>query len=170
MGLPNIPIGAGKFSIGASDLGLTFGGGSISIEESATDIKADQYGTQVLDQVITGTKATVTVNITEIGALAVMPLVFPAGSIAGTLFAIKPNVGTSRLGLAAALTIELYSDETTPEAGNTPNKWVFWKACSDGKFQYEYDDWGKQKSCEISFTCYPDITSHSGDLGYRGKV
>jgi hypothetical protein len=170
MGLSNIPIGAGKATWNSGDLGWTFGGGSISIEESATEIRADQYGTQVLNEYITGTKCEIKLNLTEVGVLTVMETFFPEGAVSGTQFPLNPNVGGSRLAQAKQLDIELLSDETTVEAGNTPNKYVFWLACSAGIYNITYDDWGKQKSAEITFHVYPDITSHSGALGYRGKV
>lgn len=166
--IDNIKRGAAKVSFNSVDMGWTKGAVKVKMSESAKAITIDQFGEQIMDEVITGKDLKITIPLAETAIVAVMPYVFSEYSVSTTAVYLGLDVGTSRMSNAYSLTIELMTSETAVEAGNTPNKYYFYKAVPCGPLEDSYQV-GEQAVYDVEFHVYPD-SSNSYRLGYRGKV
>lgn len=164
----NIKRGAAKVTWGASDLGWSKGGVKVKLSEKAKPISIDQFGETIMDEVITGKEVEIIIPMAESAIIATLPFIFANYAVATTAVPLTLDVGVSRISKAAALTIELMTSETAVEAGNTPNKYYFYKAVPVGPLEDSYMH-GEQVTYDVTFHVYPD-SANSYKLGYRGKV
>lgn len=134
-----------------ADLGKTYGGVTVAVEESSVVLNTDQDGETPVDEQIVGTTVTVTANLAEI-TLANLAFALKT-SVASNQVKIIPNVGTSLFSNSKEIVIKPYvngvvtTDQTKmiliPKAGI--------KATID--MSYNASD---QRAIALTLTGYPD--------------
>lgn len=167
MTLTNYKIGAAQVLWNSVDLGATKGGVEVTIEQSMTEIKCDQFGECVLDEVVTGKKAIVKTPLYETD-IDQMAYVFENWEIDGTTnkrVDFDLAIGDAQLALAHTLVLKRMSNETTP--ATSEHEWItFYKAVPVGPYEERFS-WTDQAVYTIEWHCYPD-SANSYALGRRG--
>jgi hypothetical protein len=167
MTLSNYKIGAAQVLWNSVDLGATKGGVEISIEQMQTEIKADQFGETIVDEVVVGKKAIVKTPLYQTD-LAQLAKVFSGFTVDGTTnkrVDFDLDIGDALLGQAQALVVKRMSNETTP--ATSEHEWYyFYKAVPVGPLTEKYS-WDGQAVYEVEWHIFPD-SANSYALGRRG--
>lgn len=93
-----------------TNLGKTFGGVTVTVEESFAPIQTDQDGENPVDEFITGTMVTIEGSLAEITIENLAKMFKQNITVDGTKkkVEIKPNVGTSLLAESSVMVIKPY--------------------------------------------------------------
>lgn len=134
-----------------SDLGKTFGGVTVSIEESSVVLNTDQDGETPVDEQIVGTTVSVEANLAEI-TLANLAFALKT-TVASNQVKIIPNVGTSLFSNAKEIVIKPYEDGavTTDET----KMLLIPKAGIKANVSMPYNS-SDQRAIALTLTGYPD--------------
>ena len=149
---------------GLVDLGKTFGGVKVTIEESSQQLKTDQSGETPEDDMITGTVVKVSAALADI-SLENMAFMLKGSVETETTkkkVVIVPNAGTSLMTNAKKLVIKPYvSGIPTTDA----NKWItLFKAGIRAQLDLTYDA-STQRVIKFEATGYPDDNTEIGCFG-----
>lgn len=115
------------------DLGGSLGNIKVNVNYDKADIKADQFGTSVLDRVVSGLNVTIETELAEYQNKDILKVVFPnvqeivSGGNKANYFVSK--VGEHDLSLAHALILHPLSKQDADLSGD----WKFYQAVADGK-------------------------------------
>lgn len=136
------------------DLGGTKGGVTIEIKFSKGEIKADQYGTTVLDRRLNGFEAKVSLELAEVRNLERLNTVFPNAVLtndAGDLaLDWKLPMGASDLDQAATLTLHPIVADST----DVSQDWTFVRAFPSEESSLKYGP-EEQTTAKLVFNVYP---------------
>lgn len=122
--MSNYQLGPAAISLDTVDLGKTHGGITVAVEETVAPLTTDQDGSEPVDEVITGTKVTITGSLAEIalenfGQFLKQTVVGASGS--SQKVEVTTNVGTSLLVNAVEAVVKPYvGGIVTADA----NKWI----------------------------------------------
>lgn len=163
----NVKIGACKATYKGTDLGLTKGGVEVTITTNKHEVMVDQFGTTVLNSVITGRAMTVKVPLAETDfnkMLAVMPgaaVVSVVGPPAKKKLTIPHGAGISLADIAGKLTLH----PTANAAGDVSDDVVFPLAAPGGDMSFTFSV-DNERVYAVEFTIFPDETT--GLMGIFG--
>lgn len=146
----------GPGALTAVDLGGTLSNVVISTKYEKAEIKADQFGTTVLDRRVKGLVITVTTEIAEIKNKDVWEVVFPhATEILTTTKAVDfvSAVGDADLTNAGELTLHPLSLGAADFTGD----YTFYKACSSAESEITYGP-DNQARLKIVWNILPDTS------------
>lgn len=122
-----------RISYAGVDLGGSLGNVKVNVTYDKADLKADQFGTSVVDRVNSGLNVTVETELAEYQNKDILKVVFPnmieltSGPNKAGYFVSK--VGEHDLSLAQQLILHPLSKQDADLSGN----WLFYKAVADGK-------------------------------------
>jgi len=112
------------------DLGGSLGNVVVTTKYTKAEIKADQFGTSVLDRRVSGVEVQVTTELAEIISKDIWKIVFPHVVLAGTnpnkYLDFKSAVGDGDLTNAGILRLHPMSIDPA----NFNQDFYFWKACA----------------------------------------
>lgn len=162
MAREDLELGPCQVSFGTEgaevDLGCTDGGVTVSFITDAGDLMCDQFGTQPVDQVITGQGAEVRVPLAEI-TLDNLALALNQTVISDALIEGENLVGTKMSTYGQSLLLRKYVDG---EASADPADWMrFPVAAPLGSPEVSFSR-DTQRVIEVVFKCFPD----SNDILY----
>lgn len=153
----NVKVGACSASYKGADLGLTKGGCEVNIVTNKHEVTVDQFGTSVVNSVITGRQVTVKVPMAETDftkLLAVIPgatLVTDAVTSTKKKIVIPHSAGYSLADVAGELILH-----PTANSASNKNDDVVAPLCTPGgdiTFSLTVDG---ERVYNIEFTVYPD--------------
>ena len=143
-----------------SGLGKTFGGVTISVNETSQDLKTDQDGETPVDSRITGTTVDMTVSLADLN-LENFALGFKqsiTGSPPSRRVAVKPNVGYSTQANAKMTHIFPYAGGTSVIDTNVEHQYTIPSAGLIAATELAFDA-TTQRAIKVSFKGFPDAAS-----------
>ena len=155
--------GAEAVTYYASGLGKTFGGVTLSVNESSQDLKTDQDGETPVDSRITGTVVELVANLTDIKlenfALAYKQSITTlADGVSGRRLAVKPNVGYSTQSNAYVTHVFPYSGGTTTIDTEIEHQYTLPSAGVVAASELSFDA-TTQRVVKTTFKGFPDSAS-----------
>ena len=175
--IDNLELGPCVVKYGVSgaevDLGFTMGSVTVAIETEVADVTADQLGTTILKQIITGRNATITIPFAET-SIELFSKMIPLASFvqdATTATKQKTIINTpigSDLVASASKSLLLIKSIGGTASTDANDVFRFFKAAPSGEveFAFSVDD---QRVYETEFTAYPDSTQ-SFAIGVFGDI
>lgn len=145
----------GPSDTGPSDLGGTLGNVVISSKYSKAEIKADQFGTTVLDRRVSGYSMTVTTELAEMNRKYLLSVIYPHGSLVSTgtqAFDWNTKVGDGDLSNAGVLTLHPLDAAPT----DVSHDWTFYKACASAESEFTFGP-TEQVKPKIVWNILPDM-------------
>lgn len=154
----NLDIGACWAKYGATDLGYTIGGVTVTVETTVEEIEVDQE-TEAIDSRITKRNVQVKVPLAEF-TLENLRLAFPGSEVivdattpTKKKLVLKSAAGVSLLSMAQ----ELVLHPTDKLPADVSEDWSFPKAAPVGNVEFTYDK-QNPKIIELTFRAFPDAT------------
>lgn len=147
------PAGATDYT----EIGGTLGNVKVKVGYSKAEIKADQFGTTVLDRRVSGFSATIETEIAQVKNKDLIKILFPHSTEVGTttkMINFKTNVGDSDLGVAGVLVLHPQSLASTDYNGD----WTIMKACASAESEFTYSA-TDQLRAKIVWNVYMDTTN-----------
>lgn len=139
------------------DLGGTSGGTTVSPDVTRVDVKADQLGDTLLDEILNGTNATVAMSLAEVTAANWSTIV---GKVIGD--EITPASGTKVIGYGESkrfVNLSNYSVELVLKPSNSSddlrNITLFKTSCIPSSINFSGTD---LQVMEVEFKAYRDVT------------
>lgn len=172
----NATVTVSKFDIGPCrvtydgvDLGGTLGNVTINFKYEKADMKADQAGTTVLDQAVSGLDVTVETEVAEITDKAMLAKVFPNATVVTVLTQTALDFG-NQVGermLATKANVLILHPLNQADAA-LDNDWYFYKAAPTEESSYVFSptDQGKMKivwRILLDLTVSPPVMFRLGD-------
>lgn len=145
------------------DLGGTLGNVVIETKYMKAEIKADQFGSTVLDRRVSGLNVTVTTEIAQIYDLPTLKIVFPHATVGSATADIVSAIGDSDTANAGILTLHPMSKGST----DVTEDFTFYKACASAESPITYGP-DKQSSYKIVWNILPDLTQTPARFYRRG--
>lgn len=140
-----------------TSLGGTLGNVKVKLKYDLADIKADQFGTTVLDKRVSGFLATVETELTQIKDMSQLALLFPHATLLGGpgAYALDwdTNVGDSAVLKAGQLKLHPQSAASNDES----HDWLFYVAAATADSEITYSP-TEQTKAKIVWQVYPDLT------------
>ncbi len=148
-----------RVQLNGVDLGGTLEAVKVSINyEKAGELKADQYGSTVLDRKVTGFMAKVELTLAQIKDKALWKKAFPNADLVGTVpnqkLLFKSKVGQSDLALATKLVLHPLSRDDADKKGDL----VFALAVPEEVTEVSFSS-GEQQGLKCSFNIYLDTST-----------
>jgi hypothetical protein len=147
-------------------LGGTLKNVKLNFEYDKSPIKADQYGTSVLDNRISGVKVMLTTEVAQVKDFQLFNFLFPDSTLVGnppydgtsTTASVKwtNTVGNADLNIAGTLTLH---PQAVGATSVTNYNWTFTKACPTEKSEITYGP-TEQAAWKIEWTILPDTTQN----------
>jgi hypothetical protein len=137
-----------------ADLGYTQGGVTVKFTEGVADLKSDQFGSEPMDQMVTGMGATITVPLANytIDNLALALGRVKKNSSNNYGFLGNLNVGTLKSGMGKQLICKKYVNGSV---SNDEDNWItFPIAAPDGNIEIKFDG-TNQRIIETTFRAFP---------------
>lgn len=146
-----------KVTFDSVDLGGSLGNVVITPKYTKSDIKADQYGTTVLDRRVSGLEIQVTTELAEIQNKDIWKVVFPHAELitSGPDKAIQFNsaIGDGDLSNAKVLSLHPLSKDVADDSTDH----TFFKACASADSQFVLSP-TEQAKLKIVWNVLPDTT------------
>lgn len=123
----DLDIGPCQVIFGTTDIGSTLGNCTVKFKYDKKELKADQFGSSILDMAITGMECTVETEFAETKNRDKWALLFPNAIETGTTHKyvdFKDATAVRQLALATALTLHPLVDASS----NKDDEWYFYKA------------------------------------------
>jgi len=146
----------GPTDISATDLGGTLGNVVISSKYSKAEMKADQFGTTILNRRVSGFTMTVTTEFAEIKNKTLLKILYPHGQLTGAgekAFQWNTNVGDDDLANSGVLTLHPLS--RGPSDVNFD--WTMFKACASAESEFTFSP-TEQSKAKIVWNVLPDTS------------
>lgn len=150
-----------------NDLGGTKAGVTVETTFTKGEIKADQYGTTVLDRRLNGFSCKITLELAEVRSLDKMAVVFPNAILTGTAPAAQSltfrlPIGASDLDASKTLNLHpLVADDA-----DVSNDFNFPKAFPSEESSIKYDP-ENQSSAKLVFNIYPFLTGTDQPIFFK---
>ncbi len=163
----NLDIGPCIVTWNAIDIGATLGNVTVKFKYEKADMKADQTGTAILDQAISGMKVTIETEFAQVRDKTILATLFPdatfQGSAPHTYLTFKDKTATRQLPNAAALLLH----PIVEAAAAHDMEWYFYKAVptEDSQYVFSPTDQGKMK---IIWEVYMDLSVTPGQIFRMG--
>lgn len=139
------------------DLGGTLGNAVINVKYTKADIKADQFGSTVLDRKVSGLDITVTTELAEVKNKSTVQVIFPMATMhtSGSETALEwdSQVGVNDLSYAQTLTLHPLSIT----AGTVDYDHTFFLATASSESTITYGP-TEQAKMKIIWNVLPDTT------------
>lgn len=141
------------------DLGGTLDNVVLSAKYMKAEIKADQFGTTVLDRRVSGIEVTVTTSLAEIQNKNLMKVLYPHAALGGTgpsdlaYLQFNTAIGDGDLSNAGILKLHPISKNPTDESTDL----YFWQACSSAESEITYGP-EEQSKAKIVWNILPDTS------------
>lgn len=139
-----------------TDLGGTLGNVKVKVKYDLADIKADQFGTTVLDKKVSGFMCTVETELTQVKDISLLKVIFPHATFeptGTTRLDFNTNVGDAQ-SLSAG---ELILHPQSAGALDISHDWTFWKVVATAESEINFSPTEQQK-CKIVWQAYPDLS------------
>lgn len=159
----NLDIGPCQVTFGTTDIGATLGNVAIKFKYDKADMKADQTGTAILDQAISGMKVTIETEFAETRDKTIMALLFPdaifQGSAPHLYLTFKDKTAVRQLANALPLILHPIVDA----AASHDQEWYFYKAVptEDSSYTFSPTEQGRMK---IVWEVYLDLSVTPGQI------
>lgn len=140
-------------AMSAIDVGGTLSNVVIETKYEKAEIKADQYGTTVLDRRVKGLMVTVTTELTEVQTKAIWKYVFPHATVGTDTVDLVSAIGDGDLVNAGELTLHPLSKAPT----DVDFDYTFFKACSSAETSVTYGP-DQQARLKIVWNILPDTS------------
>jgi len=144
----------------ATDLGKTFGGVSLTIEESKQQLKSDQSGEAPEDESITGTTVKVTASLAEfdLNSMAFITKRTVSNNNNALRLDVIANAGTSLMTNAKQVILKPYENGVP---SNNVNRWItLHKAGISATVDLVYDS-TTQRVMKFEATGYPSANNNN---------
>jgi hypothetical protein len=141
-----------------TDLGKTFGGVTVTVEETFAPLHTDQDGENPVDEYITGTMVTVEGSLADITIENLAKLFKQSVVTDGTKkkVSITPNVGTSLLDGASVMVIKPYDGGSVSASPNDYITLLHTGLRANTSLTYNATD---QRAIGFTATGFPDTTT-----------
>lgn len=141
-----------------TDLGKTFGGITVTVEESFAPIQTDQDGENPVDEYITGTMVTIEGSLAEITLENLAKMFKQSVTTDGDKekVEIKPNVGTSLLSESDAMVIKPYDGGSVSNNANDYITLLHAGLRANTSLSFNSSD---QRTIGFTATGFPDTSS-----------
>lgn len=146
----------GPSDVSFTDLGATLDNVVIMSKYDKAEMKADQFGTTVLNRKVSGFNMTVTTSFAEILNKDLLKILFPHGTLAGAspkYFKFITNVGDSDRDSAGQLKLHPLSHGPS----DVNYDYNFPVACASADSEFNWSPTAQVKA-KIVFNVYPDLT------------
>ena len=174
--MSNATVTTSKFDIGpcqvfydGDDLGGTLGNCTVNFKYDKADLKADQTGTAILDQAVSGIDVTIETEFAQVRDKVQLQKLFPNAAIAGTTpneyIDFKDKVANRMLALAKVLKLHPLVEA---DAGLNYD-WVFWKAAPTEESSYVFSP-TEQGKMKIVWRVYLDLSVTPGRMFRMGDA
>ncbi|MFH1558017.1 MAG: hypothetical protein ABII76_24700 [Pseudomonadota bacterium] len=151
-------LGASRLVFNTVDLGHTSGGVQIGWEQTKREVKADQYGDSLLDEIVVGEGATIKCSLREHG-VANLQVIFPLARTNGSSYVYLGEIPGTKLGDdAAELIIRPYASGSA-----TTKDFTFYKAVVSEVGEMSRDNEGHAE-WDVTFRAYLDTSRSEGDM------
>lgn len=153
----NVKLGACNVTYNSVNLGLTKGGVQVAITTSKYEMKVDQFGETIVNDIITGRQGSVTVPMAETDLtklVAVIPgatLITDATTPSKKRLNIPTGAGISLMDAAAKLVLH----PTANASGNKADDVIVPLAGVSGNVQFAFQV-DQERVYNVEFTMYPD--------------
>ncbi len=162
----NMELTPSRFKFGGVDLGGTLGNVAIKPVYEKAEIKADQFGSSVLDRRVKGVKITIETQLTEVKNKDNWMVVFPHlrdATSGSRVLDFVSKVGESDLALAKELLIHPLSLADSDVSGD----FFAWKATAEAASDYTLGPDG-QTTLKVLFNLYLDTSVTPARLARLG--
>lgn len=140
------------------DIGATLGNVVVKTETSLSDLKADQYGSTVLDRRTSGHKVTIETEFAEVRFKDNWKILFPMHKLvtqgSSTLFLFDSQIGASQLSFAGELVLHPLS---LPDSDKSED-FLIYLATAQGKADYSHSP-TEQVKLKCTWDMYPDFST-----------
>jgi len=152
----NFDIGPCRVTYNAQDLGGTLSNVVVNFKYEKAPLKADQYGSALLDEAISGIEVTVETEIAEVKDKAILAKVFPTATYTSTgtkALDFEDQIALRMLSNSALLVLHplQYAD------ANKAQDWNFYKAMPSEESSYSLSP-SEQGKMKIVWKVYMDLT------------
>lgn len=159
-------IGPARVTFNTTDIGGTAGDVHVKFKYDLADMKADQYGTTLLDQAIKGLMVTVETEFLQTRDKDLWKLLFPNSTklTSGSTKAIEfdNQVATRKLSQAAVLTLHPLVEGTT----SVDFDWTFYLAAPSEDSEYIHAP-ANQAKLKIIWNVYLDLSVQTSTVPAR---
>lgn len=151
------------------DIGGTLDNVVVNFKYDKAPLKADQSGTALLDEAISGMEVTIETSFTQTRDKTILALLFPDATFLGSnpnlYLDFKDKVATRQLSQAAALNLH-----PLVEADASLNfDWTFWKAMPSEESSYTFGP-AEQAKMKIVWKVYLDLSVTPGRIFRMGDA
>lgn len=163
----NLELTPVRITYGGVDLGASLGNVKVNINYDKADLKADQFGTSILDRVNSGMNVTVETELAEYQNKDILKVVFPnaielTSGMNKAIYAVS-KVGEHDLALAEQLVLHPLSKADADLSGD----WLFYKAVADGKSTITFGP-QEQVKLKLIWNVYIDTTVQPARFCFHG--
>lgn len=163
----NMELTPCRITANGVDLGGSLGNVKVNINYDKADIKADQFGTTVLDRVVSGLNVTIETELVEYKNKDIIKVIFPnmiepfSGPNKGAYFVSK--VGEHDISLAYPVILHPLSKQDADLSGD----FLFYKALADGKSTVTLSP-TEQVKLKLHWNVYIDTSVQPGRFMFHG--
>lgn len=150
-------IGPCRVKYGSTDIGGTSGNVTIKFKYEKKELKADNYGSTLLDAAISGMECTIETEFLETRDKTYFALLFPSSAIAGSnpnkYIDFKDKTAIRQLALANTLELHPLVEDSTSKN----HDWYFYKAIPWEDSSYTFGP-AEQAKLKISWHVFLDTS------------